>query len=493
MSESQDAWARETFSPARYAPEPEWSLDTSALLLTGRRRNRRRRLIAGGGVAGVTAAVMLGSVLWGPSAAPARPTPVATPTPTSGSPADLSKLSDYVYVGGETFATSDESVGVVPRSAADTMAAVVDRLDPTHRHLRSDPQAAKMTVVNDNTRADDITSLVASSQWTLDGSFDTSQLQSAKPHADLGIDFANSAAALHPEQASGQAAGLAPCGIGKPMLDVYQLTRAGVRVATWSQCTARTLNDGSTVETASLKVGLGTIILAIREFPAAGSITLTAANFAMANTDASHLPTAAMVLPTPWSEQTLANALSDPAVRAGLPPAPTAPPAGTLQAADLGGSWAYAPDRLDRAGDRLAVDNFGCGDPRSIVTARTVGVTSAYTGTLPSGHKAVVTEDTYPLQPGQGRSTMAMLRANADRTCPQRSADVTVTALPPGVGDAGFVMNGRDVYLEVGDTIIVLHVMDTTDATGPRTAMSATDLEWLTAVAKQAGIRASAE
>ena len=175
-------------------------------------------------------------------------------------------------------------------------------------------------------------------------------------------------------------------------------------------------------------------------------------------------PSAAEVLtPTPWSENGLGAALSDPAVGPVLAPLPPPNADGKLLVpADVGPDWAYDPGSRESSTGEFVMDN-GCTPDHSIF-GLAAGRALGYTGSLPDGTRATGFEGEYRLPAGTGAKTMQDARTYARGGCDPAAKDGgfsqdTVTELPAGIGDGAFVENqpqqgGVRVTVRVGDTIL---------------------------------------
>ena len=235
--------------------------------------------------------------------------PTTAPSTTAPKPADVSKLFDYAAVSSAYGSGTDADQAYrtrLPTSAARDTMTVLSAIDPSLAHAReSKADAAAVKIVPDGSDHG-LHQMILGSAWTVDGVAPLENTYTLGGHIEVG--FGDSHAMLgapgYPHRAD------QPCGIEPPNLG---LDHRGDPNAPWTTCTVRTLSDGSTVSTSSSQRGPGTITFAVREFAGGrGGITVTAADFPLVIAPSGQLDAAHVLSPSPWTEQSLAAALSSP-------------------------------------------------------------------------------------------------------------------------------------------------------------------------------------
>jgi hypothetical protein len=235
---------------------------------------------------------------------------ITAPGTTAPKPADVSKLFDYAAVSSAYGSGTDADQAYrtkLPTSAARDTMTVLNTVDTSLAHARALKAASADVKIVPDGSDHGLHQMILGSAWTVDG---VAPLENTYTRGgDLEIGFGDSHAMLgapgYP-QSPDQPCGIEPADLG--------LVHGGDPNAPWTPCTVRTLSDGSTVSTSSSQRGPGTITFAVREFAGdRGGITITAADFPLVTPPSGGQLDAAHVLsPSPWTEQSLAAALSSP-------------------------------------------------------------------------------------------------------------------------------------------------------------------------------------
>jgi hypothetical protein len=223
---------------------------------------------------------------------------------------DVSKLFEYAAVTsayGKGDPSDDTLRTKLPLAAAQDAMTVLRAVDPTLAHVRALKAAATDVKIVTDGSVPGLHQESLSAAWTADGvaPYGNTYTRSGDIEVDFGASHAMLGAPGFPPSSN------APCGIEPADLG---LVHGGDPNAPWSACSVRTLADGSTVSTSTSKRGPGTIMFAVREFPGGrGGIAIIANDFPMIQPDPGQQLDAAHVLsPSPWTEQSLAAALSSP-------------------------------------------------------------------------------------------------------------------------------------------------------------------------------------
>lgn len=247
------------------------------------------------------------------ASAPGTSTPATTSvpkTPKTPKPVDVSKLFEYAAVTsayGQGDASDDKLRTRLPLAAAREAMMVLRGIDPTLAHVRALKAAATAVDIVADGSEPDLNQESLSSAWTADGvtPYENTYTRSGNVEVYFGDSHAMLGAPGAPPLRN------PPCGIVPADLG---LVLADNPNASWTACSVRTLADGSTVSTSTSARGPGTIMFAVREFPGGrGGIVVLANDFPMIDPPAGQELDAAHVLsPSPWTEQSLAEALSAP-------------------------------------------------------------------------------------------------------------------------------------------------------------------------------------
>lgn len=303
-------WARDLFDRARGAGEPAWAADAPTLARAGDRRRRVRAAGMAGGLAGVvalTTAVALGLGA-GTTDLGSQPGP--------GGAWGNRPLSDVFTYATYHGAVDQSGHAYVPAPAAADVAAVIARVDPALTHLVGLKHNPARVVPADDAHAKQNKSLAMSSIWIDDD---------PRQSGTLSFGFASSLGRAQNMSVRVEIdASLlsAPCDFPVSQV-VPQADATPAPPLQWSPCISSHLPDGSTVASASARVGAGTAVIALRQFPDGEVFSVVAQDYGLVPMWGRQVPDpAAVVRPTPWSQQSLVAALADPAVRSGWNPIP---------------------------------------------------------------------------------------------------------------------------------------------------------------------------
>lgn len=449
-------WARELFDRTRGAGEPGFTADPMALARAGDRRRRLRALGAGGGLAGVVAVTVAVAVGLGAG------TTDAGSQPGPGGAWGNRPLSDVFHYVSEAGA-NPSGEGYVPVPAASDLATVVGRLDPSLTHLTPFTGAPQPHIVAaGETHAKQAFSISMGSVWA--------DAAAPRRSGELSFGFASTTGWALMPRVNGLGDGQlgAPCSLPIDGLH-HSPTSVPQTPVQWSSCTVTRQSDGSTIGTATGRLGTGTAIVAVREFADGEVFSVVAQDFAWQGTWPGKAPDPANVLqPTPWSQSSLAAALADPSVRSGWNPPPKPNADGTLLApSDLGKGWSYDTSiAVMGTSGKYGIAN-GCG-AQQLVPLTGPGPDAYYAGPLVNGVLGTAHESEYRFRSGVAAPTMAKDRSGSQGGCVEGSIDRstdTVLVLPAGIGDGAFVasvpsLQMLSVEVRVGDTILKTDLID---------------------------------
>lgn len=509
-------WARELFEASRQGEEPAWVADHAAMIRTGQRRNRVRTLTASGSVlatAAVVAAVGIGvaggTARRAPDPSPGQSQSVA-PTPTKTAAAlDPSQVLNYASFDsfsmkdqrGTTDPTSkDFHIAVSATTAHDTM-QLLGALDPTLGHIaKRVPNGLGVRLVpDDDPVAQNTAGLGATVLWTDRGlsADDLQKTGATAPAGTLNVSFVDSA----DEGPAGKGVCVTDGLSGSQMLDPVQTgPHAWTDKALWGPCTKTTLPDGSVLLSAAKNSGSLYLATAARRFPGnGGEVVLAWQNYA----DATFSPTPGApplnapdpkraLSPNPITLDKLVAALSGTGLTPALAPLPTTTlPPSMLQPSDFGAGWTFNAAGSNARTSTLVVDNGCVNEQHPVAAPRPV---YAYSGTTPSGIKVTANAQLDVMGVGSGQHWMADLRQHAGAGCDiaglPYSKD-TMTPLPAGTGDEGFVedwygQHSETFFIRFGDVIMRL---DITTADQKMPAFTSADKTWFAALAGKAVTR----
>ncbi|WP_194905309.1 hypothetical protein [Catenulispora rubra] len=489
-------WMRDVFDTTRGEAEPIWYADTQAIIGGGDRRRRLRTVGAGSGsLAVVAAAATIAVSLAGPAGGGRSTTaPPTTSLATSGTPsAPPTTLSDGTVLERVNFLPGqDKIIGLggnvppktmnVPEPAVADMGIVLAGLDPTSSHIVPMPNRttpAKAVPFGD-AQGDNYASLDVASFWTPNG----------KPPARSGI-------ANHPVSPTGNLltrfldgddAKFQPAMPGCGVAD--ELAVPWNQAAAWSACDHRQLADGSVLASSTKSLGKLTAIFVMRQFPGgAGTVESFWENYTMRQAARGIEPNPDTVIsPSPLTVQDLARVLSG-GIAPGLKPAAavTVPPT-LLQAADFGTGWNVDVTGTPNRPSTLVTD--ACASVHKDLLGPTVP-DYAFSGPTPSGLNVRADVLRLTVKSGTGAQKLAALRQQAETGC----GDTTVTSLPSGIGDGGFVESIPElpsktwnVFVRFGDVVIQV---DVNSPEGSSTFTQA-DKQWVTGLGAKIATRFAA-
>ncbi|MBS2554219.1 hypothetical protein KGQ19_45930, partial [Catenulispora sp. NL8] len=404
-------------------------------------------------------------------------------------------LSD-IFKYAMTLGTVDQSGdSYVPEPAAVDLAAVLGQVDPSLTHLVGSHggEHEPRIVAAGSAHAKQANAIVMSSVWTDD---------TLRQSGELDFTLSSSSGWAH---TMGTMTGFstdqlaAPCNIAfGEITPAPGATTGSMLPAQWSSCAVTRLSDGSTIGSASAKIGQGTASVAVRQFADGELFSLAAQDFQTPWQGTVPDP-ATVVQPTPWTAQSLASALADPAIHSGWNPLPPPDPDGKLLLpADLGTGWSFDTGQADQGTSGMLQTVNGCNAPENLPLSKT-GSDAHYWGPLPNGVSGTAYEGEYFLSRGTGAQDMTKVRETAQGGCKDGPVDYskdTVTPLPAGIGDEAFAQAVPDlgivsVYVRVGDTILRTdlsnsnHVRDQSWTTKtPLDLSSAADQQWLAGIGR---------
>jgi hypothetical protein len=448
-------WARDLFGRARGGSEPAWTADSATLARAGDRRRRLRTAGAGGGLLGMAALTVAVAVGLG-----AGSTDLGS-QPGPGGAWGNRPLSDaFKYVSYYGAADNSRHVYIAQPAVSD-VAAILGRVDPALTHFAAVTTAKPVVVAAGSAHAKQFTTMAMTSIWA-DGM--------SRQSGSLSFDFASSKGWARTIGTTLDAGNLSePCALPLAGSGSLPTGSAPAKPPQWSACTGSKLPDGSTVSSASARIGAGTVVVVVRQFADGEVLSVVAEDFTMPMWQGTAPDPATVVQPTPWSEQSLRAALADPDVRSGWNPMTPADVDGRLLAAsDLGPGWSFD----DGQADPVVLGQFtvvnGCGADQSQNLAKPA-VLAHYSGPLPDGQTGTASETEFPLTAGTGPKTMAAARAAAVGGCKNGPVDFskdTQIPLPAGIGDEAFAaavpgLGEVDVDVRVGDTILRTALSDT--------------------------------
>jgi len=305
-----DDWVREAFDRARTdAPEPHWIPDAAgAARLSSRHRYRARAagVLATAAVVGVSTtayASLSGGVSRGGQQASAAGT---------SHKAVLTRSELAEYLGPSILETSSGAATLTiaaPQATLTTFGTVLRGIDPSLAHVRYPKGSFSLNTGKEVSDTRDITQIGLEGFWTTDG--DASSMNGAhtpdrsRPIGHVNITMLSShTVQLHDKK-------LGSCGLLSDMYvsSEFQLAAGNA----WSSCLQQPQSDGSVIATThSEGLSAGEVSIAAREFPDGSAVMVHASSF-FAYALPQH-PGAALK-PVPWTDGTLAAALSGPDVK----------------------------------------------------------------------------------------------------------------------------------------------------------------------------------
>lgn len=497
-------WLRDVFDTTRGEEEPIWFADAQAMIAGGDRRRRRRSVGAGGGslavvaVAAVTIAVSTLAPGGGGRSTTAPPSKSTTPgTSTTPPTRPAGSVLDRVYFMPLQQKDLKLSSGAppkytyVPEPTVSDMGTLLSELDPASSHIvpAQNLVTPNKAVPIGDPHGDNIASLQVNSIWTPDGKppgKGTTQLPDT-PSGNLLTRF------IDGDNAKFQPA-MPGCGAGDDLgetwsnLDPSPDKPDGPDQVAWSACDHQQLADGSVLAGASKSFGKFTAVFVIRQFPGgAGSVEMLWMNYSIHEATRGIAPNPDTVLsPSPLTLDKLKAVASGSGLVPGLKAATavTVPPT-LLQVSDFGAGW-----KIDSTGTPSRPSNLvtdACATDQTDLLGPTVP-DYTFSGPTPSGLNARVDVLRLTVKAGTGAQKLATLRHQAESGC----AGATVTSLPSGIGDGGFVENipglpskPWTVFVRFGDVVIQVYV----NSPESSPAFTQADKEWLTGLGTKVAAR----
>ncbi|WP_194892026.1 hypothetical protein [Catenulispora pinisilvae] len=495
-------WMRDVFDTTRAEEEPIWLADAQAMIAGGDRRRRLRTVGAGSGslaVVAVAATIAVSAAAPGgggrTTTAPPTVPPTTSPTRSGGSILDR---VDFMPVEHKDLSRSSGTVPeyiAVPEPAVSDMAALLSGLDPTSAHIVPTPNEgvpAKPVPLGDPS-GDNIADLQVNSDWTPNGKAATKGELNLpdSPNGNLLTRF------LDGDDPKFQPA-MPGCGAADDLgetwssLDPNTSNPDGPDQVAWSACDHRQLTDGSVLASSTKSFGRLTAVFATRQFPGgAGSVETLWINYSIKQVSKGIAPNPDTVLsPSPLTAQKLTAVLSGSGIAPGLKAAAavTVPPT-FLQAADFGPGWKVASTGAPSRPSTLVTD--ACATEQSGLIGPTVP-DYTFSGPTPSGLNVRADVLRLTVKSGAGAQKLADLRQQAQTGC----AGATVTSLPSGIGDGGFVENipglpsqPWNVFVRFGDVVIQVNV----NSPESSSAFTSADKQWLTGLATKVATRFTAK
>jgi hypothetical protein len=493
-------WMREVFDTTRGEEEPAWFPDAQAVIDGGDRRRRLRTVGAGSGSLAVVAAAAIVVGVAAPdgggrsTTAPPTVPSSAPPTRSHGTVLDQVDFIPVLYKNMSLVSGGRPNSTDVPQPAVSDMAALLSELDPTSSHIAPIPSGIPVKAVPlGDTNGDNVAGLQVNAAWTPDGKpagqggtnlpvtpngnlitrfldGDDPKFQPAMPGCGAGDDLGGAWSKLNPDPS---------------------VFNGSDRVA-WSACDHRPLGDGSILASSVKSFGSLTAVFVTRQFPGgAGSVETLWLNYSIKDAAKDVAPNPDTVLsPSPLTVRKLTDALSGNGIVPGLKAAAavTVPPT-VLQASDFGTGWKIDSTGTPNRPSNLVTD--ACAGDQSDLVGTTVP-DYAFSGPTPSGLNVRADVLRLTVKTGTGAGKLANLREQAETGC----GTTTVTSLPSGIGDGGFVesipgLPSRpwNVFIRFGDTVIQINVNSPEGSSGFMQA----DKQWLTDLAVKAATRFTAK
>lgn len=524
-------WMRDVFDTTRGKEEPGWFPDAQAMIAGGDRRRRRRTVGAGSGslavvAAAATIAVSLAPAGGGRSTTAPPTTPLSSPaTP----PARSAKTTlDQVVFMPLQFKDMSRANGrpsslAVPEAAVSDMTALLAALDPASSHIVPESSSAPYTTRPTNKAVpfgdpdgDNLAGLQVNSSWTPDGRPAGQGGQVAGSgtivHSGQVVETAPASGSQLPDSPNGNLLtrfldgddpkfqpAMPGCGAGDDLGESWStlspVSPDGPDKVAWSACEQQQLGDGSILASSTKSFGKFTAVFASRQFPGgAGSVEELWLNYSIKDlgNGGGIAPNPDTVLsPSPLTAQKLTAALSGKGIAPGLKAAtPVTVPPTMLQAADFGAGWKVSSTGTTSRPSTLVTD--ACATDQTDLVGPTVP-DYVFSGPTPSGLNVRADVFRLTVKSGTGAQKLANLRAQAETGC---GGGTTVTSLPSGIGDGGFVENipglpskPWDVFVRFGDVVIQVYV------NSPETAPAFTqaDKQWLTGLGSKVAARYAAK
>lgn len=498
-------WMRDVFDTTRDEEEPSWFPDAQAMIAGGDRRRRLRTLGAGSGSLAVVAAAATIAVGIAAPGGGGRSTTAPPATSPASSPArpparTAATILDQVRFTPLTFKDMSRAAGRpttmdVPEPAVSDMTALLSGLDPTSAHIVPQPAdgVPNKAVPFGDPDGDNLAGLQVDSAWTPNGRPADAGADNlpTSPNGNLLTRFLDGDDPKF--QASSPGCGAAD-DLGESWSTLNPSRPDGPDRVAWSACDHHRLGDGSVLASSTKSFGAFTAVFAARQFPGgAGTVEELWLNYSIQDLGSGKgiAPNPATVLsPSPLTVEKLTTVLSGsgfaPALKAAT--TVTVPPT-TLQAADFGTGWKVDSTGAPSRPANLVTD--ACATVQSDLLGPTVP-DYTFSGPTPSGLTVRADVLRLTVQAGSGAQKLANLRKQAETGC----GDTTVTSLPSGIGDGGFVENVPglpskpwNVFVRFGDVVIQLSVNCPETSSG----FTQADKQWLTGLAPKIATRFGAK
>ncbi|MBS2547333.1 hypothetical protein KGQ19_10650 [Catenulispora sp. NL8] len=507
-------WMRDVFDTTRAEQEPIWLADAQAMIAGGDRRRRLRTVGAGSGslaVVAVAATIAVSAAAPGGGGRTTTAPPTASPTRSGTSILDRVDFMPVEYKDLSRASGGVPKYIAVPEPAVSDMAALLSGLDPTSSHIVPTPNQgvpAKPVPFGDP-GGDNIADLQVNSVWTPNGKpaaqsdLKLPDSPNGKPVTQGDLKFPDSPNGnlltrflagddpkFQPAMPGCGAAG--DLGESWSTLDPDTSSPDAADQVAWSACDHRQLADGSVLASSTKSFGRLTAVFVSRQFPGGtGAVETLWLNYSIAQVPKGIAPNPDTVLsPSPLTLQKLTAVLSGSGIAPGLKAAATVTvPPTFLQAADFGAGWKVASTGAPSRPSNSVTD--ACATEQSDLIGPTVP-DYTFSGPTPSGLNARADVLRLTVKSGDGAQKLSSLRSQAETGC----AGATVTPLPSGIGDGGFVENlpglpsqPWNVFVRFGDVLIQVTVNSPENSP----AFTSADQEWLTGLAAKAATRFAAK
>lgn len=500
-------WMREVFDTTRGEEEPVWFADAQSMIAGGDRRRRLRTIGTGSGSLAViaVAATIVASVAGpggGGRSTTAPPAASRTTTPAAPTTRSTGPILGRVYF--MPLQRKDMTLGegvpptyvYVPEPAVADMTKLLSAVDPTSAHIVPSPITGPpdKAVPFGDPNGDNLAGLQVNSSWTPNGKAATQGGTAKLPTSPNGNLLTRW---LDGDDPKFQAA-MPGCGAGDDLGETWSnLNPApsspdGTDRVAWSACDHRLLGDGSILASSTKSFGKFTAVFAMRQFPhGAGSVETLWLNYSIMEATHGIAPNPDTVIsPSPLTVQKLTDALSGSGIVPGLKAAATVTvPPTMLQAADFGAGWKIASTGDPSRPSNLVTD--ACAGDQSDLLGSTVP-DYTFSGPTPSGLNVRADVLRLSVKAGTGAQKLAKLRQQAETEC----GDTSVTPLPSGIGDGGFVENipglpskPWNVFVRFGDVVIQVYV----NSPESSPAFTQADKQWLAGLAPKVAERFGAK
>ncbi|WP_194905205.1 hypothetical protein [Catenulispora rubra] len=320
LESREDDWARGVFDRAHTSDnEPHWVPDAAAAARTSARQRTRYRATGALAAAAIVALSAGAFTTLGGGASSSGQTMVSPASSPAKTIAPLSSLSKYLRLGNGYRNPTPKDPVAIPAGAAATISAVISGIDPGLAHVRNSYDRSP-TVIGPPASGRFLDDVGGMGFWTTDG------VPPVNGHDDVSTPLGTVTVNVYDSWLAGQITTPpnVACGLDEFWVPVYLLPTS------WSPCTHQTLSDGSVIVTThSVGDKDGEMSVAGRRFPDGTLVTVSASSVVYFGTISGYPPlgngagkqrsiTGKALKPVPWTDDTLAKALSGPEVK-GLP------------------------------------------------------------------------------------------------------------------------------------------------------------------------------